>query len=98
MAIAIFLICVGLWLRAVEDRQSYAPTGGGATRQEPATVSEKPTEILRWLITVDHKDIGLVYVVFVIVSFASSGVTVVLTHTEGHAAADLPGNSSTTPR
>ncbi|WP_123533480.1 cbb3-type cytochrome c oxidase subunit I [Halosimplex salinum] len=82
---AVFLLGVFVWVVRLEDWRSYTPqvgdgggaAGGGAygTDREHA---HKPSGIVRWLTTVDHKDIGLMYGVFAVLSFAWGGVAVML--------------------
>ncbi|WP_115865044.1 cbb3-type cytochrome c oxidase subunit I [Halorussus litoreus] len=79
---ALLLLGIGLWLRSVEDWQSYAPAGAGGTSGKTGHAAEKPSGIVRWLTTVDHKDVGLLYGVFGLLSFAWGGIAVVLMRTE----------------
>ncbi|MFB6105991.1 MAG: cytochrome c oxidase subunit I [Halobacteriaceae archaeon] len=79
---ALLLGTVG-WLARVVDWRAYALAGdayGGGTVGE--TRSEKPTGLTRWLTTVDHKDIGVLYGAFSLVAFAWGGVAVLLMRTE----------------
>ncbi|MFB6169854.1 MAG: cbb3-type cytochrome c oxidase subunit I, partial [Haloarculaceae archaeon] len=80
---ALLVVVVG-WIATVEDWRSYVPAGGGATRREQAQEAHeaKPSGLIRWLTTVDHKDIGLMYGAFALLSFAWGGVAVVLMRTE----------------
>ena len=84
LLMGVFLIAVAAFLTRIEDWRSYAPiAGGGATGEESAYVSEeKPAGIVRWLTTVDHKDIGILYGVYGTIAFAVGGVMVVLMRTE----------------
>ena len=43
---------------------------------------EKPTGVLRWLTTVDHKDIGVLYILFGIVAFLWGGTDAMMMRTE----------------
>ncbi|WP_256301864.1 cbb3-type cytochrome c oxidase subunit I [Haloarchaeobius salinus] len=63
--------------------QSYALAGGvyGTDGEEPTHV-EKPDGLVRWLTTVDHKDIGLLYGLFAVLSFAWGGIAVLLMRVE----------------
>ncbi len=82
----VVLVGTAAWLRRVEDWQSYTPIGsadgdglfGGAEHGHV----EKPGGIVRWLTTVDHKDIGLMYGAFAVLAFAWGGVAVLLMRVE----------------
>ncbi len=58
-----FLLLVLYFILQVEDWRSYTPTGGGVGRGEEqrSVYEQKPSGVLRWLTTVDHKDIGILY-------------------------------------
>jgi cytochrome c oxidase subunit 1 len=81
------LVGIGAWLRRIEDWQSYTPAigsdgdGAGITPSE-YDHREKPSGLVRWLTTVDHKDIGLMYGAFAVLSFAWGGIAVLLMRTE----------------
>ncbi|MFW6376656.1 MAG: cbb3-type cytochrome c oxidase subunit I, partial [archaeon] len=81
-----FLLLVAVWLLRVEDRRTYTPIvggAGGATAEETtAERMEKPGGLVRWLTTVDHKDIGILYAVFAVIAFAWGGISVVLMRLE----------------
>ena len=63
----------------LENWRSYTPAvGGGGTADETVHHGEKPGGLTRWLTTVDHKDIGLLYGTFAVLAFAWGGVAVVL--------------------
>jgi cytochrome c oxidase subunit 1 len=64
------------WRTYVYADAGYGTGGGGATHVE------KPGGIVRWLTTVDHKDIGLLYGLFAVLSFAWGGVAVLLMRVE----------------
>ncbi|KAB1194761.1 cytochrome-c oxidase [Haloferax sp. MBLA0076] len=80
----IFLIAVAAWLARVEDWRSYTPlAGGGAVGSTEQYVSEeKPSGVIRWLTTVDHKDIGILYGAYGLVAFAVGGLMVVVMRLE----------------
>ncbi|WP_227130657.1 cbb3-type cytochrome c oxidase subunit I [Halorubellus salinus] len=63
-----------------DDWRTYTPlAGGGALGGETGYGhDEKPGGIVRWLTTVDHKDIGILYGVYAIVAFAWGGLAVML--------------------
>ena len=67
-----------------DDWRTYTPlAGGGAVGGETGYGhDEKPGGIVRWLTTVDHKDIGILYGVYAIVAFAWGGLAVMLMRTE----------------
>ncbi|WP_255152506.1 cbb3-type cytochrome c oxidase subunit I [Halorarius halobius] len=75
------LLLVGAWLRRVGAWRSYTPAVGGATGDAHGT-TEKPSGLTRWLTTVDHKDIGLMYGAFALFSFAWGGIAVTVMRTE----------------
>ena len=71
------------WVSHVRKWQSYSVSAGGtATDSRTVERAEKPSGLVRWLTTVDHKDIGLMYGVFALFSFAWGGIAVVLMRTE----------------
>jgi len=79
------LLVVAAWLSRVEDWRSYGPVvggDGGLLDRSEYEHREKPGGISRWLTTVDHKDIGLLYGTFAVLSFAWGGVAVLLMRTE----------------
>ncbi|WP_423746073.1 cytochrome c oxidase subunit I (plasmid) [Haladaptatus sp. SPP-AMP-3] len=79
-----FLLVVLYFILQVEDWRSYTPTGGGFGRGEEQGVgyAQKPSGILRWLTTVDHKDIGILYGIYGLVAFAWGGIGALLMRTE----------------
>ncbi|QZP39801.1 cytochrome c oxidase subunit I [Halobaculum magnesiiphilum] len=79
----VFLLLVVRWLVSIENWRSYSLSAGGskASHHEQEHV-EKPSGLIRWITTVDHKDIGLMYGVFAVLSFAWGGIAVVLMRTE----------------
>jgi len=82
---AAFLLGVFVWIVRLEDWRSYTPVvgsggAGGYGSGEPQ--AHKPSGIVRWLTTVDHKDIGLMYGVFAVLAFAWGGVAVLLMRLE----------------
>ncbi|MDS0293398.1 cytochrome c oxidase subunit I [Halogeometricum luteum] len=80
----VFLVAVAAWLARVENWRTYTPLagGGGAYGQEGYASEEKPSGVIRWLTTVDHKDIGILYGTFGLISFAVGGLMVVLMRVE----------------
>ncbi|WP_353633205.1 cytochrome c oxidase subunit I (plasmid) [Halobacterium sp. NMX12-1] len=81
---ALLLFGVAWTIANLENWRSYSPFGrSGAYHQEREHGhSEKPAGLVRWLTTVDHKDIGLLYGAFAIISFAWGGIAVLLMRTE----------------
>ncbi|UPM44152.1 cbb3-type cytochrome c oxidase subunit I [Halocatena salina] len=81
----LFLAAVAMALSRIEDWRSYTPLAGGgaAVGGETGYVSkEKPAGLVRWLTSVDHKDIGILYGVFAVVSFGWGGLAVLLMRVE----------------
>ena len=80
----VFLVAVAVMLSRVENWRSYTPlAGGGAIGEETGYVSqEKPSGVLRWLTTVDHKDIGMLYGAYAIIAFVWGGLAVLLMRAE----------------
>ncbi|MFC7157454.1 cbb3-type cytochrome c oxidase subunit I [Halomarina halobia] len=71
------------WIRTVERWRSYTPVGGGERLGESGyATEEKPGGLTRWLTTVDHRDVGLMYGAFALLSFAWGGIAVVLMRAE----------------
>ena len=81
----LFLLIVAGWLARIEDWRSYTPLAGGGGRAVDDTAyetQEKPGGLTRWLTTVDHKDIGILYGLFGLTALAWGGVSVTLMRTE----------------
>jgi|GEM_PF-3394293 len=83
---AAFLLGVFVWVVRLEDWRSYTPVVGGGGGAGGYGASEerahKPSGIVRWLTTVDHRDIGLMCGVFAVLAFAWGGVAVMLMRLE----------------
>ncbi|MFB6156265.1 MAG: cbb3-type cytochrome c oxidase subunit I, partial [Haloferacaceae archaeon] len=79
-----FLLGVVAWLSRVGGWRRYAPVGGvaGGTEREERLERHKPAGLTRWLTTVDHKDIGLLYGAFALFSFAVGGLMVTVMRLE----------------
>ncbi|QSG09703.1 cytochrome c oxidase subunit I [Halapricum desulfuricans] len=81
----VLLVVVASLLTRIENWRSYAPTAGASSLAGEETSyghSEKPSGVVRWLTTVDHKDIGILYGAYALVAFAVGGIMVVLMRTE----------------
>ncbi|WP_440008324.1 cytochrome c oxidase subunit I [Halomicrococcus sp. SG-WS-1] len=81
----VFLLLVVYYILSVEDWRSYAPTVGGGTAErgeERGEYAEKPSGLTRWLTTVDHKDIGMLYGTFGIIAFAWGGISILIMRAE----------------
>ena len=75
------LVGIATFLARTENWHTYAPLAGGdgaaATDHE-----HKPPGIVRWLTTVDHKDIGILYGTYGVIAFLWGGVAVMLMRIE----------------
>ncbi|MFC6826220.1 cbb3-type cytochrome c oxidase subunit I [Halopelagius fulvigenes] len=80
----VFLVAVAAWLARIENWRSYTPLagGGGVGGHEQHVHQEKPSGLIRWLTTVDHKDIGILYGTYGLIAFAVGGLMVVLMRAE----------------
>jgi len=81
----VFLVAIAIWLSRIEDWRSYTPlvSGGGGYGGATGVVhEEKPAGLIRWLTTVDHKDIGILYGIYAVIAFAWGGTAVILMRTE----------------
>jgi cytochrome c oxidase subunit 1 len=78
-----FLVIIAAWLARIEDWRSYTPIGSGGAAGESGYVSqEKPTGISRWLTTVDHKDIGMLYGAYGVLAFVVGGLMIMIMRVE----------------
>ena len=85
LLMGMFLVVVAAYLTRIEDWRSYAPLAGGSGASSEETSyrdEEKPAGIVRWLTTVDHKDIGILYGAFAIIAFGWAGLAVMIMRTE----------------
>jgi cytochrome c oxidase subunit 1 len=94
----LLLVAVAVVLARLEDWRSYTPLAGGAgtgfAEDRALEHREKPGGLTRWLTTVDHKDIGLLYGTYAIIAFAVGGIMAFLIRlqlvTPGGALFDAP--------
>ncbi|WP_248898100.1 cbb3-type cytochrome c oxidase subunit I [Haloplanus halobius] len=79
----LFLVIIAAWLARIEDWRSYTPLGSGGAAGKSGHVSqEKPAGISRWLTTVDHKDIGMLYGVYGVIAFVVGGLMIMIMRIE----------------
>jgi len=80
----IALIGISYWLFKVRKEKRVAADGGvqDVVDEEGYSHHEKPSGIVRWLTTVDHKDIGLMYGAYAFFAFAFAGISVLIMRTE----------------
>ncbi len=77
------LLVVAFWIDRYRRQEAVAPSFGPAEGTHDAYVEpEKPGGLTRWLTTVDHKDIGILYGLFAITVFVIAGVEVMLLRIE----------------
>jgi cytochrome c oxidase subunit 1 len=79
-----FLLGVFVWVSRVSQVGVPVPALGGTGYGggESYVNEEKPAGIIRWLTTVDHKDIGMLYGLYAIIAFAVGGLMVVVMRLE----------------
>jgi cytochrome c oxidase subunit 1 len=79
-----FLLGVFVWVSRVSQVGVPVPALGGTGYGggESYVNEEKPAGIIRWLTTVDHKDIGMLYGAYAIIAFAVGGLMVVVMRLE----------------
>ena len=83
VVMGLFLVIIAAWLARIEDWRSYTPIGSGGAAGESGYVSkEKPAGISRWLTTVDHKDIGMLYGAYGVIAFVVGGLMIMLMRIE----------------
>ena len=76
------LIGVFALVARMEDWRTHAPIVGGGTAGAGHEHGHKPPGIARWLTTVDHKDIGILYGTFATIAFLWGGVAVLAMRAE----------------
>ena len=81
----VLLVAVAAFILRIEDWRSYTPVASGIGAHEEggeAAHEEKPGGLIRWLTTVDHKDIGIMYGLYGVTAFAFGGIAVLLMRAE----------------
>ncbi|NIB98883.1 cytochrome c oxidase subunit I [Halobacterium sp. R2-5] len=81
----VLLVAVAASLARLEDWRSYTPlsdVGGALGERTEHGHEEKPGGIVRWLTTVDHKDIGILYGTYGALAFVWGGLAVLLMRIE----------------
>ena len=80
----LILFTVVIWIARIEEWRAYVPATdvGGGTDQAGYDHREKPAGIIRWLTTVDHKDIGILYGVYSVITFTWGGLSILIMRTE----------------
>ncbi len=80
----LFLVGIVFWLARMENWFSTTTTlgGGGTVAERERVYEEKPSGLIRWLTTVDHKDIGLMYFGLSTVTLFWAGASVLLMRAE----------------
>jgi cytochrome c oxidase subunit 1 len=81
----ILLVGVAAFLARLEDWRSYTPlsdVGGALGERTGYGHEEKPGGVVRWLTTVDHKDIGILYGLYGTIAFAWGGLSVLIMRSE----------------
>ncbi|WP_129117066.1 cbb3-type cytochrome c oxidase subunit I [Halegenticoccus tardaugens] len=81
----LLLVAVVVWLARVENWVSATPAVAGGVQtptERERLYEEKPSGLIRWLTTVDHKDIGILYFVFSTVTLFWAGASVLLMRAE----------------
>ena len=79
------LVAVIAFVARVEDWRTYTPlvsSGGGTAEESGYGHDEKPGGLVRWLTTVDHKDIGMLYGTYALGTFTVGGAMVMIMRTE----------------
>lgn len=79
----VLLLAVYALLQYTRDWRTYSVADGGFGHETPVSQRrEKPSGVIRWLTTVDHKDIGILYGTFATIAFAFGGIAVMIMRTE----------------
>jgi cytochrome c oxidase subunit 1 len=80
---ALLLGGVAVWVARMENWRAADTLGlGGGSTVADRQTHEKPSGVVRWLTTVDHKDIGVLYGVYAMAMFVWAGVAAVVMRLE----------------
>jgi cytochrome c oxidase subunit I len=84
LLMGVLLVGIVAFLTRIEDWRSYTPLagGGGVADESGYANEEKPGGLIRWLTTVDHKDIGILYGLYGVIAFTVAGLMVMIMRTE----------------
>ena len=78
----------GWWGRLPFVDRTRVATDGGHAHEPGSGLAHKPSGITRWLTTVDHKDIGILYGMYGVIAFLWGGVSVMIMRFELFTAAE----------
>ncbi|WP_075936918.1 cbb3-type cytochrome c oxidase subunit I [Halosegnis longus] len=79
----VFLVGVVTLVSRMENLRAYTPlVSGDAGYGDSTATSHKPSGLIRWLTTVDHKDIGILYGIYATIAFVWGGLAVMLMRVE----------------
>ncbi|MFC7155995.1 cbb3-type cytochrome c oxidase subunit I [Halomarina halobia] len=81
VVLGVVLLAVLALVGVVRRRRAMAD-GGYPTSGETVTETEKPFGLVRWFTTVDHKDIGILYIIFGLVAALWGGTDAMMLRTE----------------
>ncbi|WP_438267427.1 cbb3-type cytochrome c oxidase subunit I [Halomarina litorea] len=81
LLVAAGLLCALVLVGAVQRRRTVAD-GGYVQPTGTETETAKPTGLLRWFTTVDHKDIGILYILFGTLAALWGGTDATMARTE----------------
>jgi cytochrome c oxidase subunit 1 len=73
LVMGVFLVGVAAWVSRLENWRTASSADAGRGHASETQPSEKPSGLLRWLTTVDHKDIGILYGVYSVAIFGWAG-------------------------
>ncbi len=76
------LIAAAVWIGRYRRDVATTPALGGEETGGAYVEQEKPAGLTRWLTTVDHKDIGLLYGLFAVTVFVIAGLEILLMRVE----------------
>jgi cytochrome c oxidase subunit 1 len=77
------LLVIALWIdRYRRETTTESSFGSGEGTRGAYVDRQKPAGLTRWLTTVDHKDIGILYGLFAVSMFAIAGIEVLLMRIE----------------